>query len=142
MLSSSFTVYAVSLTINQFTLWSQHTINLGKGCCQFAHVHKQHNTGSVSETLQANNTYLVARSIKSCRHYTCTCITETRQTQGMRIIVVFLLVSMVNKAKKETLITRNTKQKVVRSWVSAERLAPIMVHTEQTTLVNDGQCIC
>jgi hypothetical protein len=60
----------------------------------------------------------------------------------MRIIVVFLLVSMVNKAKKETLITRNTKQKVVRSWVSAERLAPIMVHTEQTTLVNDGQCIC
>jgi len=30
-------------------------------------------------------------------------------------------------------------QKVICSWVSAERLTPVMIHTKQTTLINDGQ---
>ena len=32
-------------------------------------------------------------------------------------------------------------EKIIRSWVGAERFTPIMIRSKQSTLINNGKCV-
>lgn len=64
-------IYCVcSVPHNQFALWPQYTINLGKNCRQFASVNKQHRF-SIWNTAGKQHRFSCKKH-KACKHATCT----------------------------------------------------------------------